>query len=202
MSAPLVTDGNVHAPFFVFARGGNLPTDQELLTRFDLGAYQAVDPSTVGSRPWIVIGHTDDWIVMADDWYYTLWHSERAAPRVGELATEWDVFTYRLPDADETFGFTFWRGESLVRSYELVQRDWTDPVTVEESGSPLDCEIEAFGLGQPDDRVRHIADRLGFSIWDAVGTWRVYAGPERKSTLALQHALTNIPLDRWPQAED
>ena len=195
--------GEVHSPFFLFIRHSSNPSDQDILDALGLGSYGLIEPDDV-HRPHVVVGHTEDWTVVADDYFYTLWHAERTTHAIATYAARVDdAFICRWPDVDETFAFSVWRRGECVRSFDLVKPGWSDPVTLEESGQKLEIETEELASQSAEDRLKTISGELGYVASDAIGTFRVYAGPEIVRDIGpYESALTNIPREQWERRRE
>ena len=196
--------GEVHSPFFLFIRHSPNPSDQDILDALGLDAYGLIEPDDIHHRPHLVIGHTDNWTVVADDYSYTLWHSERTTHAIATYAARVEgAFICRWPDVDETFAFSVWRRGECVRSFDLVKPGWSEPVTLEESGQKLEIETEELASQSAEDRLKTISGELGFVASDAIGTFRVYAGPEIVRDIGpYESALTNIPREEWERRRE
>ena len=197
-------NGEVHSPFFLFIRHSPNPSDQDILDALGVSAYQLIEPEDIHHRPHLVIGHADRWTVVADDYFYTLWHSEQTTHAIATYAAQLDdAFICRWPDVDETFAFSLWHRGACVRSFDLVKPGWSDPVTLEESGQKLEIETEELASQSAEDRLKTISGELGYVASDAIGTFRVYAGPEIVRDIGpYESALTNIPREQWERRRE
>lgn len=198
MSAFLNT-GEIHSPLFVFVRNESTPADSRILDALGHGSYQLAELDDPGHRPYVVIGHTSEWTMVADDWSYTLWQAEPQAKAIEALARRAkEAFVCRWPDVDDTFAFSLWRDGDCVRSYELIQEGWTGPVRLEESGVPLPIETEDIAVKSADERLRAICGALGYVADDAVGTFRMYAGTRYVRDIGpYGSAFTSISQEQW-----
>ena len=198
MTAFLET-GGVHSPLFVFVRNDPVPSDSDILDAIGCDSYRPVARDSIHHQRHLVIGHTQEWTMVADDWSYTLWHAERQAQSIEAFARQVEeAFVCRWPDVDETFTFSLWRDGDCVRSYDLIQEGWTGPVRLEESGARLPIETEELALKSADERLRAICGALGYVAADAVGTFRVYAGMDYVRDIGpYGSALTNIEREEW-----
>lgn len=179
MSAFLKT-GEVHSPFFVFIRHSHSPSDKSILKALGCGGYRLVAPDKPHSaRCHLVIGHSEDWVVVADDYYYSLWHSEKDTRLIESYVQGFEeAFVCRWSDVDDTFSFSHWKEGECIRSYALIQDGWTTPIWLEESGPRLPVETNELASVSVDEQLRDICKGLGYVAADAIGTFRVYEGPK------------------------
>ena len=90
-----------------------------------------------------------------------------------------------------------------MRSFDLVKPGWSEPVTLEESGQKLEIETEELASQSAEDRLKTISGELGYVASDAIGTFRVYAGPEIVRDIGpYESALTNIPREQWERRRE
>lgn len=179
MTAFLKT-GEVHSPFFVFIHHSPRPSDKSILKALGCRSYRLVAPGkTHHDGRHLVIGHTEEWTVVADDYYYTLWHSEKDTHKIESYVQSLaEAFVCRWPDVDETFSFSYWKDGECVRSYALVQDGWVAPIRREESGERLPIETDELASMPVDEQLRLICKELGYVAADAIGSFRVYEGPK------------------------
>jgi hypothetical protein len=170
--------GSLHAPYFSFLRCRRY-TDAELLSRFGLPGYRLARATTRLSR-YAVLGDDGEWTMIADDWFYTLWHMSSTRPEIEVLAGECDVFACSVGDCDRSFDFVYYRDGRLVRKYVVADPHFQGGVVTEDFGDRLPGEAAAF---TESDEVRialGIAASLGIKIDYAVHEARVYAAPRRR----------------------
>ena len=196
--------GELHSPFLFFFSHSPLPSDQAILQALGLDEYKLIEAEDIHHRPHVVIGHTDNWTVVADDYYYTLWHSERTTHAIETYAaTLNDAFICRWPDVDETFAFSLWRRGTCLRSFDLIQEGWTGPVRFEESGEKLEIETDELAQLGAWQQLESISSELGFVAGNADGTYRVYAGPEIVKDIGpYGSALTNVSRAEWERRRE
>lgn len=198
--------GELHAPYFVFFRSPIPTCDRELLDSLGLREHKPQDienPGAVKHRPYSIVGNTKDWTVISDDWSYNIWHSENRDKIVTKFASgfEYEVFSYRVPDVDDTFEFHYWQEGRLIRSYSLFQKNLSHPPSLTESGSPFSFETETLCNGSATKQIQLIAKNLGFDVSEAKGSFRCYAGEEKHTEMpTYDSVITNISRADWEKA--
>lgn len=154
---PLI-DGVLHAPYFVFLRGAPLPTDDEVLKLLFptprsswqglLGAPShervPIPDDRAPADEHVYIGEQGGWTMIADDWFYHLWHREDRKKLLERLAARWEVFALLLPDVDESYELVHFVEGRRVRERRVDSPHYTDRVVTIEHGQPLPCETEAL----------------------------------------------------------
>jgi len=170
----------LHAPYFVFLRGMPLPTDGEVLEllfppprswwRGLLGApaHERV-PVPVDlqlGEEYVYVGEQAGWYMIADDWYYHLWHRRDRKELLQRLAARWELFTLVRPDVDESYEFVHSVGGRRVRERRVESPHYTDRVVTIEHGRPLPCET--------DDLYGQDGEQIVWTVAAAVGVPRVH----------------------------
>src|SRR5688572_20432498 len=91
MADQLLFEGRLHSPFFVFLRRPHPYSDGDVLKVFGIGSYRRA--ANVPSRgPYAILADAGDWLMLADDWCYTLWHMPTTRPAIESLAKTHEVF--------------------------------------------------------------------------------------------------------------
>src|SRR4051812_29631299 len=115
MSESLIIRGRLHAPYFIFVRGEGRYSDADLLRLFGLTAYRLTNRPTKLPRRLerhVILADDGPWVMVADDWYYTLWHMPSTRPAIQALGQSCDVFACSVGDCDHSFDFVYYRGGS------------------------------------------------------------------------------------------
>src|SRR5687768_2423805 len=108
MTAHQIIGGILHAPFFIFIEGGQRYSDKQLLELLDLRGYQPCEAPSIHSRS-LAITEDARWTHIADDWFYTLWHSRTIRARIAELGQTHEIFTCSVGDSDHSFNFEYFQ---------------------------------------------------------------------------------------------
>jgi hypothetical protein len=173
--------GSLHTPYFIFARCAGRYGDDQLLNRFDLGDYLPVTSIPPYGR-YAILADDGRWVMIADDWFYTLWHKKTTRPAIEELASQCDVFACSVGDCDHSFDFVYYRNGRLVRKHVVADPDFRGGKVVENIGEPLAGEAAAFE--KKDDElniVLTIAGSLGIKTNYSEGEVRLYATSAQKT---------------------
>lgn len=179
----LFVNGQLHAPYFIFVRGEGRYSDADLLRLFGLPAYRPThSPRRLGR--YAVLADGGAWTMVADDWYYTLWHMASTRPAIEELGRSCDVFAGSVGDCDHSFDFVYYSGGRLIRRYVVADPDFRGGKVVEDTGTPLLGEAAAFGEADELDIVLGVAASLGIKPDPTERDVRVYAPGAEPSTTA------------------
>src|SRR4029079_5465413 len=88
--------------------------------------------------------NTGPWTLLADDWYYTLWHLKSTQLAIASLAARHDVFACSVGECDHSFDFIYYKNGQLIRKYVVVYPSFTRREVVEDFGDPLPGETAAL----------------------------------------------------------
>lgn len=99
------------APFYIFIKYGYELTDAELLTKLGLETYFLIDEQErqnriIGKR-YLFLTEVNNWTHLLDDWFYALWHNKQIRSRLLKLSNDFEIFTFRIPDVDDSYEFTY-----------------------------------------------------------------------------------------------
>lgn len=180
MTNSLFIEGKLHAPYFVFLRCTGRYSDEDLLDRFGLLSYRPTR-SVRRHGPYAILADDGEWTMIADDWYYTLWHLKTTRPALEVLAESCDVFACSVGDCDHSFDFVYYRDSHLVRRYVVADPDFRGGSIVENVGEPLPGESTAFEQTDEMNIVLNIAASLGIKIDYSDRDIRVYAPSDGQS---------------------
>ena len=148
-------------------------SDADLLQRLGLSAYRATNYLGVGR--YAVLADDGEWTMIADDWYYTLWHMPSTRPALEELGRSCDVFAGSVGDCDRSFVFVYYQSGRLVRRYVVADPDFRGGSVVENTGLPLPGEAAAFREADELKIVLGVAASLGIRADYSERDVRVYA---------------------------
>jgi hypothetical protein len=174
MSRPLLDDGSLGSPYLICVRAGGALPDAEILQLFGLLDYERVEP-TRPLRRQAVLADAGGWTVLADDWYYTLWHMPGTRPTIASLGTFWDVFAASVGDSDRSFDFEYYRGGRLVRRHVVVDPHYRGGEVAEDDGAPLPGETAALLAADEWQKVLGVARAIGVPTAYNERDVRVYA---------------------------
>lgn len=158
-------DGSLHAPYFVCIRRPELD-DLALLDRLGVGGVEPVSAELELWDPHLFVIHDRDWVQVADNWRYLLWHSRRFRARVDALAGSHELFTWWIGDADNSYGFSYHRDGRLVRERAGDDDRRTPLRTTVDYGEPLSGEPQPWPDHADDIRpelLHGIAEALGIN---------------------------------------
>jgi len=138
MSSGQAAASELHVPYYIFLKCAGRYADADLLRRFGLVNYCRVPAdNTQHLRQHAILADDGPWTLLADDWYYTLWHLPTTRPMLEELAQQCDVFACSVGDCDRSFDFVYYRDGRLVRKYVVTDPHFRGRVLVQNVGYPL-----------------------------------------------------------------
>jgi hypothetical protein len=158
-----IIHGELHAPYFVFIRSGQQYPDAEMLNRFHLSGYERNDPPARATR-YVLLADLGEWTLIADDWFYTLWHLSGTRDVIAELGSRFELFACSVGDSDDSYDFVYYRGGELLRKHVVIDPRYDGGVIQESFGAPLSGEGPAGTLPKLQDYLPYvlgIARRLG-----------------------------------------
>ncbi len=112
---PFLKWGYLHTPFMIYVRSRNALSDNDFMKAFGLQDYQKMFPPLSPSYLRVVFANDTEWIHIADDFHYTLWHSPKTAEVVEGYSKSYDIFRCSIGDIDESFEFEYYQNGSLIR---------------------------------------------------------------------------------------
>jgi len=169
--------GSLHAPFFIFIKCAGAYSDADLLRRFGLSGYQRVS-APPDSGPYVCLTEDGQWMHIADDWSYTLWHRPSTWETLAETAKNHDVFACSTGDCDYSWQFVYYRHGRLLRKYVVDDPHYRKGgIVVEDFGIPLEAEESATQLSDESEIVLTIAASLGIDVNHRAKEIRVCAPP-------------------------
>jgi hypothetical protein len=171
---PINTNGWLHAPYFIFLRCAGRYSDAELLERFGLSTYQRA-PTIPHLGRCAILADADDWVLIADDWYYTLWHLQSTRRTIAAFAETCDVFATSVGECDRSFDFLYYEGAHLIRKYVVDSPNYGDRRLVEDFGDPFPDEAAAFELPDEMTIIMEIAASLRLKTRYEEQDLRIYA---------------------------
>jgi hypothetical protein len=173
MSQPFIRNRYLHAPYFIFVRTTGVYTDVELLHQ--LGVTQvARDWTPSRTTRSLFVTEDQEWMHVADDWSYTLWHSPSVRIALTNLAMRHDVFTCSVGDSDRSFEFAYYKDTHLLRHYAVDISLSGKRGVVTDIGRPLPGEAEALQREESLEIVLGIAQSLGIDKHNDLQAIRTY----------------------------
>jgi hypothetical protein len=172
----IFTNGRLRAPYFIFVRAAGRYSDADLLNLFGLATYRPTQaPRRLGR--YAVLAGDGEWTMLADDWFYTLWHMPATRQAVRQLAQGCDVFACSVGDCDCSFDFVYYRDSRLVREYVVTDPEFRGGNVVTNAGEPLPGETAAFREAGELQIVLAVASSLGIRTAYSPSDVRAYAPP-------------------------
>jgi hypothetical protein len=170
-------EGRLHAPYFIFVAGRH--SDADLLRHFGLPTYR-LSGSAQRLRRYAILADDRQWTMIADDWFYTLWHMPSTRPAVRALGQVCDVFACSVGDCDHSFDFEYYRDSQLVRHYVVEDPEIRGGRVVINKGKRLPGEKAAFREGDELNIVLGVAASLGIRTDFTDRDIRIYSEPESR----------------------
>ena len=124
---------------------------------------------------YVILADAGKWVLIADDWHYTLWHMSSTRPTLAVFAEHCDVFAGSAGDCDHSFDFLYYKDFHLIRKYVVDDPDFKGGRLVENVGEPLPGESAAFKQSDELKIVLEIAASLGIKTDYTERDLRVYA---------------------------
>lgn len=168
-------DGKLYAPYYIFLRCAGEYADWDLLERFGLGGYKRVKSAPRMLR-YAIIADDGTWTLLADDWFYTLWHKKTTRSTIEKLAEQHDIFACSVGDCDRSFDFVYYQDGRLVRKFVVADPNFRGGTVVENFGEPLPAEADAFKQNDELRIVLELAASLGIKTQYTEAQARIY-GP-------------------------
>jgi len=169
-------NNRLHAPYFIFMRCAGEYSDADLLAKFGIRDYKRTsEPPKMG--PHATLFDSGDWVMLADDWYYTLWHLPTTRPAIKKLSQFTDVYACSVGDCDHSFDFIYYKNGKLARKYVVADPDFKSSIIVEDIGQQLPGESDALQLDDQLETVLAISDAMGICGPRPGDKLRFYARP-------------------------
>ena len=151
-------------------------SDADLLAKFCIRDYKRTsEPPKFG--PHATFFDSGDWVLLADDWYYTLWHMPTTRQTIEQLSQCTDIYACSVGDCDHSFDFIYYKAGKLVRKYVVSDPDFKNSNIVENYGQQLPGEPEALKLDDQLETVLAISDAMGINGPKPGDELRFYARP-------------------------
>jgi hypothetical protein len=187
-----IIERHIHSPYFIFIKGGVRHSDREVMAMLGIEGFKEARSPKFSNR-FMHITDDGEWLHIADDWFYSLWHSTTVRNRIAEIAKEHDIFTCSVGDIDHSFNFQYYSSGSLVRNYVVEDPDHNGGHVTEDFGVPLPAEFEALTQTCELVKVLSIAQSLGIRVDHQEAAVRTFS---RRHT-GLGSLLLNRALGNW-----
>lgn len=179
--APKIINGVFHSPYFIFVRAAGHVSDSHLLNILDLRKFVRTEIVEDWSKPHIYLTDDGEWIHIADDWRYSLWHKgqKQQVENLHDCMPEADIFTCSVGESDCSFHFEYYSGRQLLRRFEVEDKfyDKKRQSVVENIGNPLAPERNLSETGDELTYVLSIAAWAGVKISHNLDLIRCYSIP-------------------------
>ena len=129
----------------IYIRAATVLTDEQILEMFECDDYQRATLPVKQSSKHIVIGNDSEWIHIADDFGYTLWHNPNTQKAIVKLSKSYDIFQNWIGDIDDSFAFSYFESGKCVRAFEYQHDPFKNTkVITTDSGKKLSAEPNSF----------------------------------------------------------
>ena len=154
-----------HSPYFIFIKGISNKTDETILQLF---GFQEIEQVSIqqdrNDKNCIYFYKDGDWVHLMDNYYYTHWHLKDFNSRIYELGKEYEIFTCRLKDVDESYDFIYFKNGKLKREYLSYSPDYTEIIVTADYGDKLAGESVPSSFQNDYDRPLLIAKGVGIRL--------------------------------------
>lgn len=106
----------------------------------------------------------DDWLLIADDWYYTLWHLHTTRQTIANFALDSDVYYDMVGDSCESYGFAIYRNGCMVREVQVDSPQYNNQIPRIDNGPRLPVEGDTLLVPDIEAHVDKIAEHVGIRL--------------------------------------
>ena len=159
------SDGGIYTPFRVWVRDGGLFCGGDISGLFGRPSYRKHRQVNEHGRM-ILLDRIDDWLVVCDDWFYTLWNDPGTSRVIARLSRRFETATSCVGDADNSYSFCHLRDAKVIRDID-VHDDFFDPAkwtAVCNDGQALSEEPAICRTNDPMLQVDRIASAHGLPL--------------------------------------
>ncbi|MCP4359372.1 MAG: hypothetical protein GY796_15265 [Chloroflexi bacterium] len=118
-------------------------------------------------------------MLLADNWYYSLWHNPSTRPTIEQLAASFDVFACSVGDCDDSFDFVYYQNAQLVRKYVVTDPHFRGGSVTEDVGKPFPAESDILAnTSNQLTMVLKLASSLGIKTDYKDHDLRIYVPPD------------------------
>jgi hypothetical protein len=116
-----------------------------------------------------------DWTVIADSWYYLLWHWTRPPLAIDALARDYELYVCFVGDSDMAYAFEYHKNGTLRRKHVVDSPKFDDQIVTADFGEPLQAEADIWDRDIDDAiRIQLLAESLGIPLLVCESQLRTY----------------------------
>jgi len=191
-----------HSPFFTFIKGVESKSDIEILELFNFNEIELVKNSKEGNdENCIYLFRDGEWVHIMDNFYYTHWHSTQFQSCINDLGKNYEVFSCRLKDVDESYDFSYYRNGKLVRQYITESPNYSDIEIKVNLGEQLQSELQLKGKSKNVDIPIIVANSLGIKLAQNRDGILCYEVTLNKQKSISRNKLSILNLFKWKKDE-
>ena len=154
-----------HSPYFIFIRGVENKSDQTILELFGFNQIEPTSNDLVSEdEHCIYLYREKEWVHLMDNFYYTHWHSNQFKARIKELGKQYEIFTCRLKDVDESYDFKYFKHGELKRNYMSESPNYSDVDVTVNFGEKMNGELDVLSIKEDIDYPIVVAKELGIKL--------------------------------------
>ena len=117
----LLSNGRLyyHSPYFVFVKDNPSATIESLNRCGLINCEQADELYDIESCFQFYLSTWDDWTLIMDNWYYSLWHLNQRSSIIDNWGKDKELYQCHVGDCDYSFGFKYHKNGRVVRTYQV-----------------------------------------------------------------------------------
>ena len=174
MTAPDILNGRLHSGHFVCIRDHQRIGDVEILDRLGISEYQRLTDKKPNG-PYVVLFDAGTWTVIADSWYYNLWHSPQTRLAIDALARAYDLYVCSVGDCDLSYSIEYHENGTLRRKHVVDAPGLNDQIVTADFGEPLHAEVGIWKRDIDDYfRIQLLGESLGIPLIVSDSQLRIY----------------------------
>ena len=162
-----VYDGVLHSPYFVFIRDWNYG-ESEMLSRLGISQDYKESSKLNWRDHYFCMLQRDSWTVIADSWYYDLWHSLEFLDSIRKIARDHELLLLMVGDSDNSFEIEYHKEGVLKRQFIFDQVE-TAGTQLCDYGEPFEAESKIHLGGDPLKVLFSLPDELNIP-WKVSGS--------------------------------
>lgn len=161
MTAPNIINRRLHSPHFICVRDAQRIGDIGVLNCLGIANYQRL----VAKKPrghYVVLFDAADWTVVADSWFYNLWHSPQTKIAIDTFARDYDVYVCSVGECDLSYAFEYHRDGGLIRKKTVESPHFDDRIVTDNFGDLLPTESTVWSRDIDDSiRIQLLGESIG-----------------------------------------